>query len=244
MNRERRRFGGFTLIELLVVVAIIAVLVAILLPALNSARESARRAVCASNLRQLVTGFISYADDHAGKLPPVIDTVSDSYTWFMKFMRADKSLNQTDYYPRYVPSRDVFYCPNSVLHSWGPDSRPYNYPNFPYNMGYSFFIDKHIPEYPQIPSMSAVRAGIYQAPIVSLNADILTSVPLVADMITYNPSTGVWYRELVNHLKAGGPAEGGNAAYGDGHVRWLPLDMNNWEQRLTGIDMQFMPRWD
>jgi prepilin-type N-terminal cleavage/methylation domain-containing protein/prepilin-type processing-associated H-X9-DG protein len=59
---------GFTLIELLVVIAVIALLLAILIPLLSRARELGQRAVCLSNLRQLTAAWISYADDHDGKL--------------------------------------------------------------------------------------------------------------------------------------------------------------------------------
>ncbi len=59
---------AFTLIELLVVIAVIAVLLAILVPVMRAAREHAQRAVCLSNLRQLTTAWIAYADDHDGKL--------------------------------------------------------------------------------------------------------------------------------------------------------------------------------
>jgi len=59
---------AFTLIELLVVIAVIAVLLAILVPVMNAAKEHAQRAVCLSNLRQLTTAWIAYADDHDGKL--------------------------------------------------------------------------------------------------------------------------------------------------------------------------------
>jgi len=58
---------GFTLIELLVVVAIIALLVSILMPALSRAREQAKVLVCTSNLRQLITAELYYAQDHADK---------------------------------------------------------------------------------------------------------------------------------------------------------------------------------
>jgi prepilin-type processing-associated H-X9-DG protein len=55
---------------LLVVIGIIALLIAILLPALQKARESANTTQCASNLRQIAIGIISYANNHKGKLPP------------------------------------------------------------------------------------------------------------------------------------------------------------------------------
>jgi prepilin-type N-terminal cleavage/methylation domain-containing protein len=54
---------SFTLIELLVVIAIISLLAALLLPSLKSARERGRRAVCASNERQLGLAMNMYAND-------------------------------------------------------------------------------------------------------------------------------------------------------------------------------------
>jgi prepilin-type N-terminal cleavage/methylation domain-containing protein/prepilin-type processing-associated H-X9-DG protein len=60
---------GFTLVELLVVIAIIALLMSILLPALHKAREQGKRAVCLSNLRQLMQAWIMYTDDNEDKIP-------------------------------------------------------------------------------------------------------------------------------------------------------------------------------
>ncbi len=60
---------GFTLIELLVGIAIIALLIGILLPALGAARQSAKDMLCKSNMRQLTTATMLYADDYKGRFP-------------------------------------------------------------------------------------------------------------------------------------------------------------------------------
>lgn len=55
---------GFTLIELLVVIAIIAILAAILFPVFAQARETARKATCQSNLKQMGSAWMMYAQDY------------------------------------------------------------------------------------------------------------------------------------------------------------------------------------
>jgi len=59
----------FTLIELLIVIAIIAILLSILLPSLFKAREKAKRAVCASNQKQVYTSSVIYSNDNDHKYP-------------------------------------------------------------------------------------------------------------------------------------------------------------------------------
>src|SRR5579859_264463 len=62
--------GAFTLIELLIVIAIIAILAAMLLPALSKAKQKTQLIQCMSNTKQLTLGWIMYADDNNGAVPP------------------------------------------------------------------------------------------------------------------------------------------------------------------------------
>ncbi len=70
MQRYPRR--GFTLIELLVVIAIIAILAAILFPVFARARENARKTNCQSNLKQIATAMLSYAQDYDEAVVPYV----------------------------------------------------------------------------------------------------------------------------------------------------------------------------
>ncbi|AHF92008.1 N-terminal cleavage protein [Opitutaceae bacterium TAV5] len=66
---RRMSSQAFTLIELLTVIAIIGILAAIIIPTVSKVRKTAKRAVCASNLRQIAAAHIMYRNDHKGKAP-------------------------------------------------------------------------------------------------------------------------------------------------------------------------------
>jgi prepilin-type N-terminal cleavage/methylation domain-containing protein len=69
MRLPTRRPTAFTLIELLTVIAIIGILAAIFIPTIGSALDKAKRAVDASNLREIVKAASIYAQDNGSNLP-------------------------------------------------------------------------------------------------------------------------------------------------------------------------------
>lgn len=63
-----RRTGAFTLVELLVVITVISILASLLLPVLGRSKARAEGLSCLNNTRQLVLGWLMYADDSNGRL--------------------------------------------------------------------------------------------------------------------------------------------------------------------------------
>jgi len=115
---------AFTLIELLVVIAIIAILAAILFPVFARAREASRKTTCASNLKQIMTGMLMYAQDYDEKFMAGKTNCSHGPfdSWTQGGMGVDDFHMQAFFFAYhvqpYIKNTGVFHCPSAADNNW------------------------------------------------------------------------------------------------------------------------------
>jgi prepilin-type N-terminal cleavage/methylation domain-containing protein/prepilin-type processing-associated H-X9-DG protein len=228
LAQGRRSRRGFTLIELLVVIAIIAILAAILFPVFARARENARRASCQSNLKQMGLAVLQYTQDYDEGFPPAYAanatvTPPDGIYWFGD---ATNWVWPQILHP-YHKSIQVFVCPsgagnvktpyaghygcNTALMPFGTASKKLtdiqsSATTFlmmdagPYGVGYG--------------DATNPQGSFWYTPGAGAANGLATSAGC-------NTGAAAMNAALVSDCQTGRHFDGGNAAYADGHVKWL-----------------------
>jgi len=206
----RSQKKGFTLIELLVVIAIIAILAAILFPVFARARENARRASCQSNLKQLGLSIAMYTQDYDEKYPEAAQTNADAgaageFYWYR-------------YMQPYIKSTQMLVCP-----SFGMDAA----------CGADIMASSQTASY----GLNMYVTGRRQAAAWPNHA--LSKVPTPSETLLLvetkqgatcgnyasigrHPSDDPWGIEMTAYSRH---FDGSNAAFCDGHVKWLKDDV-------------------
>ncbi|MDR3709419.1 MAG: DUF1559 domain-containing protein [Capsulimonadaceae bacterium] len=216
---------AFTLIELLVVIAIIAILAAILFPVFATAREKARQSTCASNLKQIGLAYVQYCQDN--------DEVTPYACWKNGYCGGSGAYWGTSpgwlLYP-YVKSTAVWRCPSDSV-----NTIPVNPPsssntlggvnNVSYGYNLFYFELCHAP-------LSSCASN--SAPVPLQMSQVSSPASIVAFFGSWGPGDPWSIEQSAAFVKiegyptatvpalAVGHSQGGNAAFADGHVKWLP----------------------
>ena len=109
----------FTLVELLLVIAVIAILASMLLPTLNNARNVAKRITCLSNLKQVMSAHLQYADDNCGMLLMEMGNWPSPYTG-LAYSYWIEPLVANKYIPGASGTYGIYQCPVSTYQRLNP----------------------------------------------------------------------------------------------------------------------------
>jgi prepilin-type N-terminal cleavage/methylation domain-containing protein/prepilin-type processing-associated H-X9-DG protein len=232
MPMKRQPRSAFTLIELLVVIAIIAILAAILFPVFAQAREKARTASCQSNLKQLSMAVIMYKQDYDEHFPfggwltnAAGNDCGNIATWDWQNSVAP-----------YVKNKGVYRCPSSG----DDDENPRNPTEWSWNRNpVSYLYNNYLAESGCPPNRHGMAdAGVRSPADTVLLVDGHSDWGGIAGIDWLGRPNTVWLMEDTtfgadSSLITGWLAwqgytwalprhnGGSNAAYCDGHVKWI-----------------------
>ncbi len=213
MHRQVRR-RAFTLIELLVVIAIIAILAAILFPVFARAREAARATSCKSNLKQIGTAFMMYAQDYDETM--VSGRPADPHTAALTNYHAYNGW--PSHLQPYTKNKQMFYCPSS------PAAKPADYLNPAVNPTVAYPAQHYAYNWDFWACGAGIGsdgAGGRSLAAVQAPADILLVSDATNGTRFFVSSTNTMASATAIVSSTNRHSEGINIAFGDGHVKFM-----------------------
>lgn len=230
------RARGFTLIELLVVIAIIAILAAMLFPVFARARENARRTSCLSNVRQLGMAFQQYFQDYDEQFPLLGKGGASETSWFFTMQP-------------YIRSTAMLRCPNDTAQFWPRSESDWMNPSVtlaPDGVSKlrraSYVLNGYLPagnsnagqggNFPHIASIQKPSSLIF----LSESPSERTGNYFHAHAWNAPASSSHWLmdRDRPDDLAYDRHLGGFNAAFLDGHARWMRWDVA-WANRDASV---------
>lgn len=202
MNRKTSRDSRFTLIELLVVIAIIAILASMLLPALSRARGTAKRSSCSSNLKQVMTAEMLYANDYSDLIYGWLETplMTEAWSWGRMLTHL-----------KYLPLKMVI-CPSQQRSATTDSGICVTYGIIHHAMSPTYLTSRQ-DRFGTFYSTCITGATIYSAKKIRNGSSLI----LLSD--SYRDGGAIWafnplatYRASIHHVGSGA------VAFADGHV--------------------------
>lgn len=226
MLKKFHRKQAFTLIELLIVVAIISILAAILFPVFARARESARRTSCLSNMKQIGTAWLMYAQDYDEKAVLAVhydSSTGDEIAWDFRLDWSEVDYSDPNPTPKasaglldsYAKNGQIHSCPSFYGEAWGRPHTGYAYNTTyiggegPWGGGPLMRESVHLAAITDAAGTAIFAEGGYGNPVNAQNYLRAPSDP-------YNSVGKV-------HFRHNGTA---NVAYADGHVKNVTRKFN------------------